>query len=91
MLQDLATVVMSEVSLRQLTAELRAQLAEARRFDTVGRLVTGVMDDLRGVLEAVRSGVYLAGRYVERDPATVLWLLDVVDDVSERGASLTRR
>ncbi len=104
-LRDLAGLAMSEVSLRRFTAELevrlnaevaareaaQARLARTRRLEALGQLAGGVAHDFANVLQAVQGGVRLAAGRLDRDPAAVRHLLELVGDAANRGASVTRR
>jgi GAF domain-containing protein len=104
-LRDLAALVMSEVSLRHVALELdvrlrqetaarevaQARQAQARRLQAMGQLAGGVAHDFANVLQAVQGGVRLAAGRLERDPAAVRHLLDLIGDAASRGASVTRR
>ncbi len=104
-LRDLAGLAMSEVSLRRFAIELEARLGEeaaareaaqarlarTRRLEALGQLTGGVAHDFANVLQAVQGGVRLAAGRLDRDPAAVRHLLDLVGDAANRGASVTRR
>ena len=104
-LRDLAALAMSELSLRALALELEAwlreegaareaalaRLARTHRPEALGQLAGGVAHDFANVLQAVQGGVRLAAGRLDRDPAAVRHLLEVVGATTGRGASVTRR
>jgi signal transduction histidine kinase len=104
-LRDLASMAVSEISLRRLAFDLEAQVrdevaareaAQARRAQTarleaLGQLAGGVAHDFANVLQAVQGGVRMAAGRLDTDPASARHLLEMVDDVTRRGTSVTRR
>jgi signal transduction histidine kinase len=104
-LRDLAAVAASKISLHRLACEFQARASEAtkacetsqarvvqaRRAEAFSHLASGVAHDFANVLQAVRSGVRVAIGHLDRNPAAVKHALDMVDDVTRRGAVVTRR
>ncbi len=101
-LRDLAAVTMSEMTLRRLAVEMAERVrreavkheateARLRRLEALRRLADGVGHDLAGVMQAVQSGVRLAGARLGHDPATAQSILGLVNDVARRGGALAQR
>jgi signal transduction histidine kinase len=101
-LRDLAAVTMSEMTLRRLAVEMAERVrreaveheateARLRRLEALRRLADDVGHDLAGVMQAVQSGVRLAGARLGHDPATAQSILGLVNDVARRGGVLAQR
>jgi len=104
-LRDVASLAISEISLRHFAVELetrlreeaaaraaaQARLAQTNRLETLGQLAGGVAHDFANVLQAVQGGVSLAAKRLDHDPAGARHLLELVGDTATRGVSVTRR
>jgi len=101
-LRDLATVTMSEVTLRRIVRQMSdcvrsavvardAAAAKARRLEAMRRLANEVAHEFAGIMQSVQSGMRLVAARLEHDPATAQSILSLVGDVARRGGVLTER
>jgi signal transduction histidine kinase len=67
-----------------------AQLFEAQKLDTLGKLTGGVAHDFNNLLAAILSSLRSLGRHIQND-SRARRLLDNAIQGAERGASLTQR
>jgi signal transduction histidine kinase len=101
-MRDLATVTMSEVTLRRLAREVSERMrseivardaaeTKARRLEAMRQLANDVAHEFAGIMQSVQSGVRLASSRLDRDPATAQSILALVGDVARRGGALSER
>jgi signal transduction histidine kinase/ActR/RegA family two-component response regulator len=69
-------------------AQVRA--AQAERMQVLGRLAGGIAHDFNNILQAVRGSINLIGKRAD-DPDSIRRFARMISDVTERGASITRR
>ncbi len=79
----------------QLQAEtekerLQAELLQAQKMESVGRLAGGVAHDFNNILTAIGGNLHLMGRKVAADDPLRKYM-GVIDDASRKGAELTRQ
>ncbi len=84
---DLETRVREEVAAREAT---QARLAQAEKMSALGELAGGVAHDFNNILQTVSGSASLIKRNL-CDVAKVTRYARLMEDASERGASITRR
>ncbi|MEN6603420.1 MAG: ATP-binding protein [Bryobacteraceae bacterium] len=69
---------------------LQAQLAQAQKMESIGRLAGGVAHDFNNVLTVINGYSQLAAERAQHDPA-LHGLIEEIHKAGERAASLTRQ
>jgi signal transduction histidine kinase len=67
------------------------ELARAERLEALAKLSGSIAHDMNNVLQAAGSGIRLAAKRLEGQPAAARGLLAAATEALDRGASMTRR
>ena len=76
-----------EVAAREAAQE---RLRQAQRMEALGQLAGGIAHDFNNVLQSVAGGLRMIRKRAQ-DPAAVAQMVDMVADVTARGAAVTGR
>jgi signal transduction histidine kinase/ActR/RegA family two-component response regulator len=71
-------------------AAAQARATHAERMQVLGRLAGGIAHDFNNILQAVQGSATLISKRVD-DPSSIRRFAQMISDVTERGASITRR
>jgi two-component system cell cycle sensor histidine kinase/response regulator CckA len=92
--QSLVLGVVHDVTRRQLAdeaeAKLKAQLSQAQRMESIGRLAAGVAHDFSNLITVIRTHLYLAGQNANLSASTTDSIRRA-DQAALQAGSLTRQ